>query len=944
MKKIVSVVLLLLMLFSAYSTTIIAAPAGHVDSNESNEVVNNSCQTLYRYREKKYSGSPLWSASSDRILYKTEPYSEYYYRVTGFRSERYYITGAMRITESKIEWYKEYYSPYANLVFEIEFLMTGYLYNTNSDGSGKDYNFYEKLSPYMDSSGKVYYNMSKYGDTILYYLGTGRLYSLDIYSEYYYHYYYWSSWSTWSETPVTASDDVEVEKKTVHSYASVVTTPTCTEQGYTTHTCSCGNSYKDSYTDALGHTEKILEAVEPTCTNVGYTEGKYCSVCNDILIEQEKIDALPHSYGSWVNANIETHKRTCECGAFETQNHSWDNGIITTEATHTELGNRKYTCSVCSAVKNEDIPKTPEHSFSEWTTEVSPTCTSEGKDVRSCRCGEKEIRVTSPLGHNKLSYESKTPTCVEIGWNAYEICTRCDYTTYIELPALGHTYISSVTYPTCIEEGYTTYTCSCGENYISDYTPALGHTEIIIEAVPPTCTEAGSTEGKYCDICKTILITSEYIAPTGHDWGNWIENPPTCTVNGENVRICNVCTKTEIETVSATGHTWSDWIITVDPTYTTDGEQIRYCTVCKFTEGEKIPTLEPPYDPNKPIITVDNYIVTITNADNIKDMRYVLGKYSTTTEVRNAEGNVALDNGVVTANTIDDNFVYEMPTGGYYTIWIRMKDGTNYILPLDVTKITASVSTYGVKITLHDLFDVKDFYIAKGEYQTYREIKDNGYIVSVTSAKIGNKHDYTYTVYEPGVHTILVRYNDGRSVIFHEDLTVTEPTFTTNGLQVTIGNIPDVKVIRTAYGEYYTPGDTKRAPGARNFSNKSVIKNADEYMIQYRDEGIVTIIVEYNNGYVKVFHYNVEMKRADYIQAMSSVIFDNLDGFVMIRYAMGEYTTAAQIKRASDSKVIKPADITGERAIISGLAKGTYTFCVQYDDDSYNYFVITVTG
>lgn len=432
-----------------------------------------------------------------------------------------------------------------------------------------------------------------------------------------------------------------------------------------------------------------------------------------------------------------------------------------------------------------------------------------------------------------------------------------------------------------------------------------------------------------------------------HIFTNYEHIIATCTSDAYSIAYCDHGCGT-IDTIinegSALGHTWTEWMVTIEPSYTTEGEQIRYCTVCKLTEGKKIPVLEPPYDPGKPVITVDNFTVTITNADYIKDMRYARGEYTTTTEIRNAEGNVALDNGVVTANTVDGDFIYEMPNGGYYTIWIRMKDGTNYILPLPLTNINASVSTYGVKITLHDLFDVKDFYIAKGEYQTYREIKDNGYIVSVTSAKIGNKHDYTYTVYEPGIHTILVRYNDGRTVVFHEDLTVTEPTFTTNGLQVTIGNIPDVKVIRTAYGEYYTPGDTKRAPGARNFSNKSVIKNADEYTIQYRDEGIVTIIVEYNNGYVKVFHYDVVMKRADCMQAMSSVIFDNIDGFVLIRYAMGEYTTSAEIKRASGSKVIKPIDITDNRAIISGLAKGTYTFCVQYDDESYNYFVITVEG
>lgn len=342
-----------------------------------------------------------------------------------------------------------------------------------------------------------------------------------------------------------------------------------------------------------------------------------------------------------------------------------------------------------------------------------------------------------------------------------------------------------------------------------------------------------------------------------------------------------------------------------------------------------------------PVVTVENYNVTITCADQIKDLRYALGEYTTTTEIRNAEGNVAISNTLVQKYTVDGKFVYEMPKGGYYTVWVRMQDGTNYILPLDVTHFTPTVSADGVTVTIHDLYNVKDFYIAKGEYETYREIKDNGYIVSISGDKIGTKHDYTYTVYEPGVHTILIRYNDATTALFHEELTVDEPVFTTNGLQVTIGNIPNVKVIRTAYGEYYTLGDTKRAEGARNFSNKSVIKNAEDYTIQYREEGMVTIVVEYNNGYVKVFHYDVQKKSPTVEQNGNIVSLDNLDGLYVIRYAEGEYTSPKQIKSAPGNRVIKSEDLLDGNITVT-LNPGIYTFYVQYDDESYNYYNIVV--
>ena len=55
-----------------------------------------------------------------------------------------------------------------------------------------------------------------------------------------------------------------------HSYTAVVTAPTCTEKGYTTHTCSCGDSYVDTYVDALGHAwDNGKVTKEPTATETG---------------------------------------------------------------------------------------------------------------------------------------------------------------------------------------------------------------------------------------------------------------------------------------------------------------------------------------------------------------------------------------------------------------------------------------------------------------------------------------------------------------------------------------------------------------------------------------------------------------------------------------------------------------------------------------------------
>ena len=152
----------------------------------------------------------------------------------------------------------------------------------------------------------------------------------------------------------------------VHSYSSSVTPPTCTQRGYTTYTCKCGDVKVSSYVPALGHKYNAgIVTKKPTCTDAG-VKTYTCTVCRDTYTEN--IPANGHKYSAVVTAPTCTAQGyttyTCSvCGDTYVSDytdvtaHKY-NGVVTREPTSTQPGVITYTCSVCGDTYTEDIPAT----------------------------------------------------------------------------------------------------------------------------------------------------------------------------------------------------------------------------------------------------------------------------------------------------------------------------------------------------------------------------------------------------------------------------------------------------------------------------------------------------------------------------------------------------------------------------------------------------------
>ena len=238
----------------------------------------------------------------------------------------------------------------------------------------------------------------------------------------------------------------------------ITTSPTCSDAGVKTYTCTVCSETKTEVLDATGHTPVDVAEQPATCTEAGHTAGVKCSVCGATISGIEEIPATGHT--EVIDAAVAA---TC---------------------TKTGLTEGKH-CSICNKVivAQEEIPA---------------------------------------KGHTEVIDPAVEPTCTKPGKTEGKHCSVCNeiLVAQTEIPAKGHTEVTDpAVAPTCTTPGKTEGKhCSvCNEVLVpQEEIPAKGHTEVIDEAVAATCTESGKTEGKHCSVCNEILVAQEVIPAKGH--------------------------------------------------------------------------------------------------------------------------------------------------------------------------------------------------------------------------------------------------------------------------------------------------------------------------------------------------------------------------------------------------------------------------------------------
>ncbi len=365
-----------------------------------------------------------------------------------------------------------------------------------------------------------------------------------------------------------------------HAYSdwALIKMPSCTELGSEKKVCSLCNHEVTRDIAKIEHTEVVVPGYEPTCTLVGMTDGKKCSVCNEVLEEGQPLATNSENHTQGV---LKGYASTCQTeGKTDGIECTSCHEIIVAQAsipkanctyikvegkapTCTEAGlTDGQKCSVCQDVLEEQKPIDKLGHTEQTINGTSPSCTKTGlTDGKQCSvCGTITVaqETIKLLPHTEQVVAGKEATCKEAGLTDGSVCSVCDkvLTEQIEIPKSNvHTpVVVKGTEATCTKTGLTDgKQCSvCGVFTVPQETiKLLPHTEQVVTGKEATCKETGLTNGSVCSVCDTV-ITEQTVIPKSdvHTPEAVKGKEATCKETGlTDGSVCSVCDKVLTEQI-----------------------------------------------------------------------------------------------------------------------------------------------------------------------------------------------------------------------------------------------------------------------------------------------------------------------------------------------------------------------------------------------------------
>ncbi len=238
-------------------------------------------------------------------------------------------------------------------------------------------------------------------------------------------------YTTYAETPALGHDRIHHNAKAV----------TCTENGWNAYeTCSRCDYTTFAELPALGHDKIAHEGQAATCVNIGWEAYDTCSRC--AYTTYAELPALGHttiSHDAKAATCIEKGWRayvTCEHCGYTTYVELPALGHDFTGAWQKDDNNHWKQCSRCTATDGKAA-----HRQNAGDVLAKASCTADGQKIYICEdCFATKSETLPATGHTLTHHEARAATCTEKGWNAYDTCETCGYTTYAETPALGHDF------------------------------------------------------------------------------------------------------------------------------------------------------------------------------------------------------------------------------------------------------------------------------------------------------------------------------------------------------------------------------------------------------------------------------------------------------------------------------------------------------------------------